>query len=176
MPASNNRTILPGIGSRRSSLQCISLAVMIVLIGLVSSIKCHKIGDAIPMLKRVQYNEKRTQWSEVPYSDAPRFGLPKKITITGVSAILEAFNDPPKAQPGTDKYYEELIEQAKDDLKLAFSFHHPNFETSWITLFSKISSDSKTPNYHFLKQIDFVFVYNGDTIKEIKHSLQCMYS
>ncbi|KAG2385627.1 hypothetical protein C9374_003442 [Naegleria lovaniensis] len=153
--------------------------LLFIIIGLImmakyhQQVQAHKIGDAIPMLKRIQFNEKRTEWSEVPYGDAPRFGLSKKITITGVAAILEAFLDTPKAEANTDKYYEELIMQTKDDLKLAFSFHHPNFETSWITLFSKGILDTATNRmqYQFLKRIDFLFIYHGDTIKEIKYTL-----
>ena len=167
--------MLPSSSIRKFVPICLLLIISINL--LITSLNGHKIGDAIPMLKKIQFNEKRTEWSEVPYGDAPRYGIPKKITITGVAAILEAFLETPKSPTGTDKYYEELIAQSKDDLKLSFAFHHPNFETPWITLFSKGTPDEVTSknSYHFLKQIDFMFLYHGDTILEIKHSLECMY-
>src|SRR3989338_3871655 len=91
---------------RHRNLIPIFLLLIVVNLLFITSLNGHKIGDAIPMLKKIQFNEKRTEWSEVPYGDAPRFGLSKKITITGVAAILEAFLETPKAAPGTDKYFE----------------------------------------------------------------------
>ncbi|KAL9647371.1 hypothetical protein ABK040_011735 [Willaertia magna] len=152
-------------------MRCLLILVVICIVCKLT-LGLHRVGDSVPMMKRIQYNDQRTQFSEVPYSDTPRFGLPKLIKITGVQSIIEAFHsiNPSEEQQNDEEYYEKLLEDSKGDMKISFAFHHPHFVTPWITIFSK--SNDKTAKFNFLKQIDFIFYYSGDTIRDIKHNLQ----
>jgi hypothetical protein len=105
------------------------------------------------MLKRVQYNEQRTDWSDIDFSQAPRFGIKKSTTLKGAQDLVKAFS----------------TKHAQDDVKISFAFHHPQFITPWITLMS--IKDNKKP--HYLTQIDFTFVFTGDTITEVKYHSHC---
>ncbi|KAL0490302.1 DNA mismatch repair protein MutL [Acrasis kona] len=122
---------------------------------LITICGCNRLGDVVPMLKRVQYDGKRTEWSDIDFSQTPRFGIKKTTTIKGAKDLLKIFND--------GKYIE-----SETDVKVSFSFHHPQFITPWITLFSEKTNGYK-PVQHYLTEIDFTFIYTGDTITEVKY-------
>lgn len=53
-------------------------------------------GDAMPMMKRTQYEGQRTQWSELPHALTPRFLVDRTVLLDQIPAMLNGLvNDEP---------------------------------------------------------------------------------
>ena len=44
-------------------------------------VRAYAHGDPLPMMKRIQHSQQRTQWSEVPQRMTPHFGVDTQLTL-----------------------------------------------------------------------------------------------
>jgi len=108
----------------------------------------YRNGDLVRMSKRSRYSQdnqqEETTWSEIQARLCPRFRAHKTVTLPN-----------------------PLNEEAFDisfDYKLSFSFADNNFITPWMTVWDG-------EQRRLLNSIEFIFIYSGNEIKEVKYDV-----
>jgi len=104
----------------------------------------YRIGDPVSMLRRSQYKQSRTAWSEMFAQDTPRFGISRTIKLNPLQNVLDF--------------------TSTEEFKLAFSIADDRFLTPWLTVMDG------TGNY--LNVIEFTFIYSGNYLKQVKWNLE----
>jgi hypothetical protein len=153
------------------------MIVMTMMIVCFTMIDATRVGEIMPLLSRVQYNNQRTPWANMEMKINPRFATSKTAEINGIVSLLKRFSPQPELQPPAGEQqqqlnHEEIADliantgfQEEDTVKLSFSFEEADFVTPWITVM-KSSSNTKT---HFLTRVDFMFKYAGSKVVQVKH-------
>ncbi|KAJ1481728.1 hypothetical protein T484DRAFT_1953630 [Baffinella frigidus] len=98
-------------------------------------------GDPVQLFKRIQYEQKRTVWSDVLVGQAPMFAVDRAIDLHLPSQDVPSW----------------------ESLKLQLSYDTERFTSEWITV-----GDGKE---HALDLINVVFIYSGSDIHEVQHRL-----
>ena len=62
-------------------LQIKSKFIILILFLIIKFISSNKIGDIIPLMKRVEYNNVRSEFSEISPTSSPRFGINKSSKL-----------------------------------------------------------------------------------------------
>jgi len=101
----------------------------------------YHVGDPIPLVKRIDYLHKRSDWTDVPHSIKPLFGINTKTTLDQLSESMQ-FN-PMKT------------------LKIQFGFDDMRHLTEWIKV-----TDGKQ---HYLTHLKFTIEHTADYITKVQH-------
>uniref|UniRef100_A0A7S4NS96 Uncharacterized protein n=1 Tax=Guillardia theta TaxID=55529 RepID=A0A7S4NS96_GUITH len=114
----------------------------LLLVGLLAMVGCaHGFfrGDPVQTFKRMQFQGKRTMWSDVLVGQGPLYAVDRSVEL----------NYP----------YNDIA--ASDTLKMQLAYDHEKFSSEWITV-----SDG---NGNHLDVLTVELVYSGNEIHEIRH-------
>jgi len=120
----------------------IIFTILLVLIISILTVHGYTKGDLVNMKKKSLMEGRYTEWSEVAPKHAPRFALERSARLPAIK---------------TDDLSKDTA------FKMLFSFENNRFTTSWITI-----ADGSGK---LLNLIEFVFVYSGNDIVEVKWHL-----
>lgn len=98
-------------------------------------------GDPVQCFKRIQYQGKRTMWSDVLIGQAPLFAVDKAVELHIPSHDIPAY----------------------ESLKLQLSYDYEKFTSEWLTVGNGQGTE--------LDMIMVVFAYSGADIHEVRHKL-----
>lgn len=97
-------------------------------------------------------------------SQAPRFGIHKTVYMRGPTSLVERL----KRQLDAKKEgATEEIAPEDENVKISFAFdHNRQYITPWITITAQKDNQ-------YLTQVDFIFRYSGESIREVKYHEHC---
>lgn len=139
------------------SQNCLKVFLLIVLV-LICQVTSLQPGDRVSTLLQTLHSDMKTQWTDIPLNQMPRFGIPESVIIHA--------NLPKYKENSTSSDYK--IDPSKD-VKVSLSFDGNKLMIPWIPIYD--SKDKRT-----MRKLIVTFTIDEFEVIRIKHQVICKFA